>query len=144
ENQQLPSTATPAVEAKGENLSFSVGVNYALKPWLRPYVTVSDTYNLPAILLTVPADPLGRPAKISHSLGQEIGVKLGDEQGRISAAPSVFAVQAHDDPYAVPSQLRDSINPAGLNGRHLGATGSVINVSRKSAGFQAALTAKPT
>jgi hypothetical protein len=40
--------------------------------------------------------------------------------------------------------LRDSINPAGLNGRYLGATGTVIAVDRKSAGLQAAITASPT
>jgi outer membrane receptor protein involved in Fe transport len=143
ENLQLPSTAIPAIQAKGSNLSFSVGANYELRPWLRPYFSVSDTYNLPGVLLTVPADPLGRPAAISHSLGEEIGVKLGANDGRISGSLAVFAVQADDDPYAIPSQLRDSINPAGLNGRHLGATGTVINISRKSAGLQLALNARP-
>ncbi len=143
ENRQLPSTAIPAIESSGDNLSFSVGANYSANSWLRPYFSVSDTYNLPAVLLTVPADPLGRPAQISHSLGQEVGVKLGSDRGRVSGSLSFYAVQADDDPYAIPAQLRDSINPAGINGRHLGATGTVINVSRKSAGFQAALTAAP-
>jgi outer membrane receptor protein involved in Fe transport len=143
-NVQLPSTAIPAIRAEVENLSFSVGANYALTPEIRPYVAISDTYNLPGVLLTVPADPLGRPAAISHSLGEEIGVKLGKESGRISGSIALFAVQAEDDPYAIPAQLRDSINAPGINGRHLGATGTVINVTRKSYGLQVALTGRPT
>jgi outer membrane receptor protein involved in Fe transport len=144
DNRQFPSTAIPAVQATGENLSFSLGANYRLNSWLRPYVTVSDTYNLPGILLTVPTDPLGAAAPISHSLGEEIGVKVGDERGRVSGSIAVYAVQSTDEPYAIPSQLRDSINPAGINGRYLGATGSVIAVDRKSRGAQAAITANPT
>lgn len=144
ENLQLPSRAIPAIRSEGKNLSFSVGANYALTPTVRPYATVSDTYNLPGVLLTVPADPLGRPAAISHSLGEEIGVKLGGEDGRLSGSIAVFAVQAEDDPYAIPSQLRDSINAPGINGRHLGATGTVINITRKSYGLQVALNGRPT
>jgi outer membrane receptor protein involved in Fe transport len=139
----LPSTAIPAIEAKGENVSFSVGANYRVNSWLRPYIALSGTYNLPGILLTVIADPVGTPAPVSHAIGEEVGVKLGNESGKISGSLAVFAVQAKDDPYAIPGQLRDSINPAGLNGRYLGATGTVIAVARKSHGLQAAITAAP-
>lgn len=142
ENRQFASSAIPAIKASGENVSFSVGANFALNSWLRPYFALSDTYNLPGVLLTVPADPYGNPAPISHSLGQEIGVKIGS--GSISGSVALYAVQSTDEPYAIPTQLRDSINPAGLNGRHLGATGSVITVDRQSAGLQAALTAAPS
>lgn len=144
DNLQYPSTAIPAVQAKASNFSFSLGANYRLNSWLRPYVAVSDTYNLPGILLTVPTDPLGNAAPIAHSLGEEVGVKIGDERGRVSGSLSVYALQSTDEPYAIPTQLRDSINPAGLNGRYLGATGSVIAVDRKSRGAQAALNANPT
>lgn len=144
DNLQHPSTAIPAVQAKARNFSFSLGANYRANSWLRPYVAVSDTYNLPGILLTVPTDPLGRAAPIAHSLGEEVGVKIGDERGRISGSLAVYALQSTDEPYAIPTQLRDSINPAGLNGRYLGATGSVIAIDRKSRGAQAAITANPT
>ncbi len=143
-NRQFASTAIPAIVAKGDNLSYSVGANYALKPWLRPFFSVSDTYNLPGVLLTVPADPYGNPAPISHSLGEEAGFKVNALGGKISGSVSVYAVQSTDEPLTIPSQLRDSINPAGLNGRHLGATGVVIKVDRKSHGAQAAITAAPT
>ncbi len=143
-NRQFASTAIPAIVATGDNLSYSIGANYALKPWLRPYFSVSDTYNLPGVLLTVPADPYGRAAPISHSLGEEVGVKLSALGGKLSGSVSLFAVQAKDEPLAIPSQLRDSINPAGLNGRHLGATGVVIKTDRKSQGIQATITAAPT
>jgi outer membrane receptor protein involved in Fe transport len=143
QNRQLPSTAIPAIEASNTGMSYSFGANYAATSWLRPYFAVADTYNLPGVLLTVPADPLGKPAQISHSVGGEIGVKLGDGQGRISGSLGVYAVSATDDPYAITTNVRDSINPAGINGRHLGATGTVINVNRKSSGVHAALTAQP-
>lgn len=144
DNRQFPSSAIPAVQATGENLSFSTGANYRVASWLRPYFAVSDTYNLPGILLTVPTDPIGEAAPISHSLGEEVGVKIGDERGRISGSVSVYALQSTKEPYAIPTQLRDSINPAGINGRYLGATGSVISVDRKSRGAQAAIVASPT
>ena len=144
QNRQFPSSATPAIEAKGNNLSFSLGANYRLASWLRPFVTVSDTYNLPAILLTVPADPLGNAAPIAHSIGEEAGVKLGRDDARVSGSISVYALQSSREPYAIPTQLRDSINPAGLNGRYLGATGSVVAVERRSHGAQVALTTAPT
>lgn len=144
ENRQLPSTPTPAVEIADKNVSFSAGANYKLNSWLNPYFVLSDTYNLPGILLTVPADPLNAPAKISHSFGQEIGVKIGDPDGRFSGSVAAYAVQTTDDPYAILAQLRDSINPEGINGRLNGAGGTVINVERKSAGVQIALTARPT
>jgi outer membrane receptor protein involved in Fe transport len=144
DNLQYPSTAIPAVQATASNVSFSLGANYRANSWLRPYVAVSDTYNLPGILLTVPTDPLGNAAPIAHSLGEEAGVKIGDERGRVSGSLAIYALQSTDEPYAIPTQLRDSINPAGLNGRYLGATGSVIAVDRRSRGGQAAITANPT
>ncbi len=144
DNRQYPSTAIPAKEAADKSLSFAVGANYKLASWLRPYVVVSDTYNLPGILLTVPADPFGNPAGVSHSLGEELGVKLSAFNGKLSGSVSVYALQSTTEPYAVLSQLRDSINPPGINGRHLGATGTVIPIDRKSRGLQAALTAAPS
>src|SRR2546423_3011718 len=98
----------------GDNVSYSVGANYRANAWLRPYFAVSDTYNLPGILLTVPADPLGNAAPISHSVGEEIGLKIGDERGRVSGSLALYALQSTKEPYAIPTQLRDSINPAGL------------------------------
>lgn len=144
ENRQFPSRAIPAIEAASENLSFSIGANYGLKPWLRPYVALSDTYNLPAVVLTVPADPYGNAAPVSHSFGEEIGVKIGRSDGKLSGSVALYAVQSTDESYAIPSQVRDDINPPGINGRHLGATGTVIAIDRKSVGLQAALTAAPT
>lgn len=142
-NEQLPSTAVPKLEASDQTMSFSVGANYALNSWLRPYFTVSDTYNLPGILLTVPADPLGNPAQVAHSLGEEIGVKVALGR-RLSGSVSVYAVQSEKEPFAINTQIRDDINGAGINGRHLGATGSVISVDRKSEGAQISLTAVPS
>lgn len=144
DNRQFPSSAIPAVQAKADNVSFSAGANFGLTSWLRPYLAVSDTYNLPGILLTVPTDPYGNAAPIAHSLGEEVGLKIGGRSGKVSGSISYYAVQSEREPYAIPSQLRDSINPVGINGRYLGATGSVIAVDRKSHGLQAAITATPT
>ena len=142
-NEQLPSTAIPKIEASDQTMSFSVGANYALTPWLRPYFAVSDTYNLPGILLNVPADPLGNPAQVAHSIGEEIGVKVA-LGSKVSGSVALYAVQSTKEPYAINTAIRDDINGAGINGRHLGATGSVISVDRKSEGTQIALTAAPT
>lgn len=144
ESRQYASAARPAILAAAKNVSFSVGANYALNSWLRPYFALSDSYNLPSQILTLVSDPYGDPLPVSHSFGQEIGIKLGTDKWKISGSIAAFAVQAMDEPYNIPSQLRDHINPAGLNGRHLGATGVQIKVDRKSAGLQVALTAQPT
>src|SRR5262249_44083809 len=99
DNRQFPSTAIPAVQATASNVSYSAGVNYRLASWLRPYVSVSDTYNLPGILLTVPTDPVGRAAPIAHSIGEEAGVKIGSDNGKLSGSLAVYAVQSKNEPY---------------------------------------------
>lgn len=142
-NRQLPSTAIPAIEASDESLSFSAGVNYDLFPRLRIYALLSDTYNLPGVLLTVPADPCGKPAPIAHSFGQEVGLKIGDADSKLSGSISFYELQSKDEPYAIRSQIRDAINPNGINGRYRDATGTVIAVDKDSYGVQAALSASP-
>jgi outer membrane receptor protein involved in Fe transport len=140
-NEQLPSQATPQLVAGAQRLSFSVGANYELTSWLRPYFTVSDTYNLPQMVLTVPRDPFGEAARVAHSIGGELGLKIG-RGNKLSGSASVYAVNSKNEPYEITTNMRADINPLGINGRH-GTTGPIISVDRKSEGAQLLLTATP-
>lgn len=141
--KQAASSAQPMLVADGNNLSFSLGADYKVTNWIRPYVTVSDSYNLPGILLTVPTDPYGSIAQVSHAVGEEAGLKLGDPKGKISGSLAFYTVRSKNEPYSIISNLVTDINPSGLNGRS-GAPGTVINVDRVSSGGQITLTAAPT
>ncbi|WP_438480423.1 TonB-dependent receptor plug domain-containing protein [Oleiharenicola lentus] len=143
DSRQLAGDAVPEINAQASRVNFSVGANYALNSWLRPYVTLSDTNNIPAILLTVPTDPLENPAGIAHSVGYEVGLKIGDERGRVSGSLAAYVVDSTNEPYNISTSVRDSINPSGINGRFRAAAGTVISVDRRSEGLQLAVTARP-
>jgi outer membrane receptor protein involved in Fe transport len=132
------SGATSSSEAT--NLSYSAGVNYALLKWLRPYVSVSDSYNSP---LNQNNDPYGKKADASHAVGEEIGVKMQNATGTISGSIAAFNVQSRNEQYSIVAALMNDINPNGLNGRFGGNPGAFINIDRKSRGVQVALTATP-
>ena len=133
------SGATSSSEAT--NLSYSVGANYALLPWLRPYFSVSDSYNSP---LNQNNDPYGKKADASHAVGEEVGVKLQNSRGTISGSVAYYNVSSKNEQYSIVAALMNDINPNGLNGRFGGNPGAFINVDRKWHGVQLALTATPT
>ena len=140
----LKSQAGPALTGDSNNLDFNVGANYKLLSWLRPYFSVSNSYNLPVIVFSPnPTDPYGAPPKVSHSVGEEVGAKFGDETGLFSGSVAVYSVNAKNEQYLIASNLLALINPAGLNGR-FGAPSTYISVNRESKGLQATVTAAPT
>jgi outer membrane receptor protein involved in Fe transport len=122
-------------------LSYNVGVNYALRDWLRPYFSVSDSYSQPA---GANNDPMGETLKAAHSVGGEVGVKVQNAAGTISGSLALYHVNAKNEAMTVTSTLSGYINPSGLNGRFGGAPSVWMNVDRKSTGLQAAFTANPT
>ena len=63
--------------AESSAVSANVGINYSLRPWLRPYVSFSDSHMPP---LTVQGDPYGASPGNSRGQGAEAGVKIGSEQ----------------------------------------------------------------
>ena len=141
---KLASQAPGRLAGKADNFDFNVGANYKLTQWMRPYFSLSNSFNLPVIVFSPnPTDPYGNPPVVSHSLGQEVGVKLGSPDGAISGSVALYHVNAKNEQYLIGSNLLALINPAGLNGR-FGAPSTYINVARESEGIQAALTAAPT
>lgn len=122
-------------------LSYNVGANYALREWLRPYFSVSDSYSQPA---GANNDPLGNTLKSAHAVGEEAGVKVQNASGTISGALALYHVNAKNEAFTVTSQLSGYINPSGLNGRFGGAPSVWMNVDRKSTGAEMLVTANPT
>jgi outer membrane receptor protein involved in Fe transport len=142
-NHQWPSRPAPALTAEGKNLSFSAGLNYDLNPWLRAYTLVSDTYNLPEMFINLVADPYGKPLPVSHSLGQEVGLKIGDDRRRVSGSVSFYELKAGDEPYYLLNEMMALINPDGVNGYVGEQRGRYIAVNKKSYGLQASIVAAP-
>jgi outer membrane receptor protein involved in Fe transport len=121
--------------------SYNVGANYALRDWLRPYFSVSDSYSQPA---GANNDPMGETLEAAHSVGGEAGVKVQNASGSISGSLALYHVSAKNEAMTVTSTLSGYINPSGLNGRFGGAPSVWMNVDRKSSGVQATATANPT
>ncbi len=122
-------------------LSYSIGANYALRDWLRPYFAVSDSYNPPTAQNN---DPVGLEPKAAHAIGEEIGVKVQNASGTLSGSLALYHTAAKNETFFVTSTLAFQINPSGLNGRFGGSPSTVINVDRTSRGAQLALTAAPS
>ena len=125
--------------AESSAVSANVGVNYSLRPWLRPYVSFSDSHMPP---LTVQGDPYGASPGNSRGQGAEAGVKIGSEQ-RMSGTLSWYMADSSDEQYLMQTALTAIINPLGLNGEYR-TPDSWITVARRSSGFQAAATAAPS
>ena len=124
-----------------KSISFSVGANYALRDWLRPYVAVSDSHNPPTQQNN---DPIGQATLAAHAIGEEIGIKVQNASDTLSGSLALYHTSAKNETFFVTSTLAFIINPTGLNGRFGGAPSTIINVDRKSSGAQLALTAAPT
>jgi len=124
-----------------KTISYSVGANYALRDWLRPYVAVSDSYNPP---IAQNNDPLGEQPKAAHAVGGEVGVKVQNASGTVSGSLALYHTSSKNETFFVTSTLAFAINPSGLNGRFGGSPSTIINVDRKVSGAQLAVTATPT
>jgi outer membrane receptor protein involved in Fe transport len=124
-----------------KDVSFSVGANYALRPWLRPYFSVSDSHNPP---IAQNNDPIGNQPVAAHAIGEEVGVKVQNASNSLSGSLAVYHTSSKNETYFVTSTLAFDINPSGLNGRYGGSPSTIINVDRESSGAQLAVTASPT
>lgn len=122
-------------------VSYSLGANYELRDWLRPYFAVSDSYNPPTAQNN---DPIGQEPQAAHSIGGEVGVKVQNAANTLSGSLALYHTSAKNETFFVTSTLAFQINPSGLNGRFGGSPSTIINVDRKSEGAQMALTANPT
>ena len=135
-----PSPGSTSSMLRSNSISFNAGINYAVRPWLRPYISVSDSYDPPAIYV---AGPLGDYPVSAHGVGAEVGIKVTNAAKTISGSISAYHVKSKNEESSLTSTLLFDINPSGLNGLY-NAPSVWMNLDRKSQGLQVALTATPS
>ena len=143
-NLSTLASAPPWAESNKTNKSYNLGVNGAIRPWLNAYYSFSSTYNTPLVNAN---DPLGNPPATSSGVGQEIGLKFGDERGRISGSVQYYTTNSKDEMINAGTGVRDLVNPTGLNGSSDGPAGfknQWVNLDRTTRGLEVILTANPT
>jgi outer membrane receptor protein involved in Fe transport len=119
--------------------SINAGFNLRLGENIRPYYGYSNAYNPPDI---VQFGPDGEVTTASKSVGHELGVKFTPTSGWFSGSFAVYSVDSKDEQVSIPTDVRQDINPPGINGERQ-PTQNWINVDRKSKGAELILTAKP-
>ena len=124
----------------GDVYGFNVGADYAVRPWLHPYFSASDSYNPPNTLST---DFLGNVTPISKALGEELGVKFNNASNTLSGSIALYHVSAQNNEFQVSTTFQNDINPSGLNGVY-SAPSTYVFVDQISEGVQGILTASPT
>jgi len=132
-----PAQSYRVVESKTTN--FEAGLNYALNPYIHPYVTVSDIVTPPQVLFP---DPAGNLPTTGHGTSQEIGIKFSNPANTISGSISAYHSNGKNEESEVSSTLENDINPSGLNGR--GNVGQYVDLDRTASGVQLTVTANPT
>lgn len=134
-----PSPPSTSTMLRSNAVSFNAGADYAVRSWLRPYVSVSDSYNPPPIYV---AGPMGAYPVSSHGVGAEVGVKVSNAAKTVSGSVALYRANSKNEESSLTSTLLFDINPSGLNGLY-NAPSVWINVDRKTQGVQLALTATP-
>lgn len=135
-----PSPPSTSSQLDTKSVSFNAGADYAIRDWLRPYITVSDSYDPPAIYV---AGPMGDYPVAAKGIGEELGIKVTNNKKTISGSLAVFHSSSKNEESSLTSTLLFDINPSGLNGLY--SSPSVwINVDRKTQGVKLDFTAAPT
>ena len=135
-----PSPGSTSSSLRARSISFNAGADYAVRPWLRPYISVSDSYDPPAIYI---AGPLGDYPVSAHGVGAEAGVKVTNASKTLSGSIAVYHANSKNEESSLTSTLLFDINPSGLNGLY-NAPSVWLNLDRKTQGVQVALTATPS
>jgi outer membrane receptor protein involved in Fe transport len=128
------------VEVKGSRINYNLGANYALTNLIRPYFSISSSFDKPTHLVE---DPYGHDPQLAHGLGQEVGVKVQNSSGTISGSLALYHVTSKNEQEQISSTLVADINPSGLNGV-AGQSSSYVDVNRTSQGAQLTVTAAPS
>lgn len=127
---------------KTKKLTYSAGLNFAIKPWLRVFSDISSAYNPSA----QPNDPLGSPTlpPSGAAATPDFGIKflLFDDRvnGTITWAPKNTI---KNDRVNIDGSYFNAINPSGINGRYLGTGGTAqgtVNNDKKSSDLDATIT----
>ena len=136
--------ADPWAESTKNTRSYNLGLNAGVFDWLRPYYSLSSTYNTPLVNAN---DPLGNPPRTSSGTGQELGLKFNSRDGRLSGSFQYYTTNSKDEMINAGTGVRDLVNPNGLNGAYNGLAGAKnqwVNLDRTTKGLELILTASPT
>lgn len=120
---------------------YQLGANYALKPWLRAYATVSTAGQSAGTTRDFYGAPLKVPKAVSPA--PEVGLKLRSADGRYSLMLSYnLTTKVENETRNAGTDFFNAVNPNGVNGRHNNGD-QWINVDRRSASTELVLTAQP-
>lgn len=133
---QAPSYRVAQLDA----LDYDAGVNYALLPWLSPYVNVSNAQTPPQVLFPNPA---GQLPQTGRGVGEEAGFKFHTPDNTWSGSLAFYHSTGTNEEFDLNTSVASVINPTGLNGSYSGASG-YLDIDRVSNGLEAILTASPT
>lgn len=128
------------LSAMSHHFNYNFAVDFRLTKWLRPYASVSNSFQPPLELAT---DPYGTSGVGAKALGQEVGLKMINPSGTLSGTLAVYHVRSQNELYSITSTLLFDINPSGLNGK-FGSPSVWIRVNRQSEGAQFELTSSPS
>ena len=130
----------PFFLVSNDSLNFNVGADYHVQPWLAPYFTVSDSHFVDPVLAV---NPEGNQLPPSHSVGEEVGLKVHTADGKYSGSFSIYHVGATNQNFVDLGSQTTDINPAGLNGTYNGQRGGQFTADAESEGVQLTMTAAP-
>lgn len=116
---------------------FDAGANYQLLSWLAPYVNVSNVSTLPSGMFP---DPAGKLPTAGKGIGEELGFKFHNNDGRFSGSLSYFHSHGTNELFSS-TTLENAISPSGLNGR--GNASSYFELNHTTDGVNLTLTANP-
>lgn len=147
-NIQSSSTGTNNVETPHmDSVGWQVGVNYAVRPWLRVYA-VEGTSGRSEAMEGSANDIYGNPLKYTTAKSPypEVGLKLNTLDGRYAAQ---FNFNPKSEVYNERRSAGDVggqnlVNPNGINGRAGLNTGNRVNVDRSLSSEAVTFTADPT
>lgn len=122
------------------SVDYDLGVNYALLPWLSPYVSFSNSIMPPQVLFPGPSGQLPQPGR---GVGEEVGVKFSNPSNTLSGSLAFYHSTGTNEEFDLAAAVVSVINPSGLNGSYAGASG-YTDLDRESQGVQAIVTASPT
>jgi hypothetical protein len=139
-----PITASAVgAQAPQSNNSINLGLDVRINDWLRGFYSNSSTYDNPVGF----NDPMGYSPPTSKGRGQEVGLKFSPFGSKLSGSLGYYWSQASRLNTSF-TNIRQQINPAGLNDYYRGPTNAGTNqwipLDQKSSGLELILTSQIT
>lgn len=121
---------------------YQYGANYAIRPWMRFYASISTAGESAGTTKDFYGNPLKVPNAVSPA--PEIGLKLQSTDERYSLLLSYnLTTKVENETQNAGLDFFNAVNPDGLNGRYNNGD-QWINLDRKSVSTELVLTARPT